>query len=51
MMKAQGAQSLRCREGLLKIIQRNEKEFVNFAKNRDETFFKLHILLDEKYIL
>ena len=35
-MKAQGAQSLRCRKALSKIIRRHEKAFANFGKKCDE---------------
>ena len=42
-MKAQGAQSLRCRQELSKIIRRHEKAFVNFGKNWDEILSELHI--------
>ena len=31
-MKAQGAQSLRCRKALSKIIRKHEKAFANFEK-------------------
>ena len=35
-MKAQGAQSLRCRKTLSKIIRRHEKAFASFGRNSDE---------------
>ena len=35
-MKAQGAQSHRCRKSLSKIIRKHEKVFANFGKNCDE---------------
>ena len=35
-MKAKGAQSLRCRKALSKIIRRHEKAFVNFGRNCDK---------------
>ena len=42
-IKAQGAQSLRCRKALSKFIRRYEKTFVNFGKNCDEVLSELHI--------
>ena len=42
-MKVQGAQSLRCRKALSKIIQRHENAFANFGKNHDEILSELHI--------
>ena len=41
-MKAQGAQSLRCRKAS-KIIQKHEKAFANFGRNCDEILSELHI--------
>ena len=38
----QGAQSLRCRKSLSKIIRKHEKAFDNFGKNCDEILSKLH---------
>ena len=38
-MKAQGAQSLRCRKALSKTIRRHEKAFANFGKN----CYEIHI--------
>ena len=35
-MKAQGAQPLRCRKALSKIVRRHEKAFENFGRNCDE---------------
>ena len=45
IMKAQGAQSLRCRKALSKIIQRHEKAFANFRENCDEILSELCILI------
>ena len=42
-MKAQGAQSLRCRKVLSKIIRRHEKMFPNFERNCFEILSELHI--------
>ena len=42
-MKAQGPQSLMCRNALSKIIRRHEEAFVNFGKNCDEILSELHI--------
>ena len=42
-MKAQVAQSLRCRKSLSKIIRKHEKVFANFGKNCDEVPSELHI--------
>ena len=42
-MKAKGAQSLRCRKELPKIIRRHEETFANFGKICDEVRFELHI--------
>ena len=42
-MKAQGAQSLRRRKTLSKIIRRHEKAFINFGKNCNEILSELHI--------
>ena len=42
-MKAQGAQSLRCRKVLSKIIRRHEKAFANLGRNCDEILSELHI--------
>ena len=42
-MKAQWAQSLRCRKELSKIIRRHEKAFANFGKTWDEILSELHI--------
>ena len=42
-MKAKGAQSLRCRKALSKIIRRHEKAFAKFGRNCDEILSELHI--------
>ena len=42
-MKAKGAQSVRCRNKLPKIIRKHEKTFANFGKICDEVRFELHI--------
>ena len=42
-MKAQGAQSLRCRKTLSKIIRGHEKTFANFERNCDGIFSELDI--------
>ena len=42
-MKAQGAQSLRCRKALSKIIGKHEKAFANFGGIFDEILPELHI--------
>ena len=41
-MKAQGAQPLRYRKVLSKIIERHEKAFANFGKKFDEILSELH---------
>ena len=42
-MKAQGAQSRRCKKALSEIIQSHEKTFVNFGRNCDEILSGLRI--------
>ena len=42
-IKAQGAQSFKCRKGLSKIIRRRKKAFENFEKICDEILSELHI--------
>ena len=42
-MEAQGAQSLRCRKLLSKIIRRHKKAFANFGKKRNEIISEIHI--------
>ena len=47
-MKAQGAQSLRCRKALSKIIQKHEKAFANFEKIAMKLF--LNFIFQLKYV-
>ena len=42
-MKAHGAESLRCRKELSKIIRRHVKAFANFGKECDEILSEVHI--------
>ena len=47
-MKAQGAQSLRCRKALSKIIRKHEKAFANFEKIAMKLF--LNFIFQLKYV-